>query len=299
MISPLTQTPSATLAAASPGHWFDDVITSLDSMRQDAIDFVPQFLTALILFVIGVFIAWVISRAIRFLMKKGGIDALSERVGFSRILGQVGIKAPLSDVTGKALFWVLIVMFLMSAADSIGLEEISEPLRGLVAFLPRVITALLIAMVGLVVADLARGAIAGGAERVGLDYARALANLAYAFIMLVVLTIAVDRLGVDTTLIRHAVEILLLAIAIAGALALGLGLRPLAQSIVSGVYARDLYPVGSKLQLEGKQAGVVVCVGPVTTHIKTPDGAVIVVPNSTLVSQVVESWPAGDGGERD
>ena len=54
--------------------------------------------------------------------------------------------------------------------------------------------------------------------------------------MVLVLTIAISTLGVDTTLIRHTVEILLLGAAIATALALGLGMRPLAQNIVSGVF---------------------------------------------------------------
>jgi small-conductance mechanosensitive channel len=268
-----------------------DVLTSLDKMRTDAIEFLPKFLTAVILFIIGVAIAWFISRTIKLFMKKGGVDALCERVGVSRILGQAGIKAPLSDVVGKALFWVLILMFLMSAADSLGLDELSQPLRELVAFLPKVITAMIIAMVGLLVGDLARGVVAGGATRVGLDYAKALSNLVYAFILTVVLTIAVGTLGVDTTLIRHAVEIFLLAMAFAGALALGLGMRPLAQSIVSGVYARDLYPVGSKVQLEDNETRTVVSVGPVTTRLEGTDGSTAVVPNSDLVGKVIKAWP--------
>ena len=83
-------------------------------------------------------------------------------------------------------------------------------------------------MAGFVIGDLVRGFVTNGATRVGLDYARALANLVYAFILVLVLTIAISTLGVDTTLIRHTVEILLLGGAIATALALGLGMRPLA-----------------------------------------------------------------------
>ncbi len=286
----------ATPAGADSGdHWLDKVWSSLARMRDDAIEFIPNFLTAIILFAIGIAISLLISRAVRLVMRQGGIDALCDKVGVSRILRQAGIKAPLSQIVCKGLFWVLVLMFLMSAAESLGLPQISEPLRGLVAFLPKVITALIIAMAGLVVSDLVRGLVATGAARLGLDYGPGLAGVLRVFILIVVLTIAVGTLGVDTTLIRHAVEILLLAVAIAGALALGLGMKPLAQNIVSGVYARDLYPAGTEVSLglgeTARPPARVVAVGPITTRLEIEGGGYLVVPNSTLVSEVVSASP--------
>ena len=287
--------------AVAAANWLDDVWKSLDKMRVDAIEFLPKFLSALILFVVGVVIAVLISKFIKTLLGKSGADALCDRMGVTQMFQRANVNAPLSAIVGKALFWILILMFLMSAAESLGLPQISEPLRGLVAFLPKVITALIIAMVGMVISDLARGVVAGGAQRVGLDYANALANLLYAFIMIVVLTIAVGTLGVDTTLIRHTVEIMLLAGALAVALALGLGMRPLAQNIVAGVYARDLYPVGTLVSLpeKGVESAKVTAVGPVATRLQGTDGAQFVVPNSSLVGEIVSAKPASVEGEED
>ena len=183
------------------------------------------------------------------------------------------------------------IMFLSSSAGSLGLPQISEPLNGLVSFLPRVITAIIISVAGFVIGDLVRGFVVNGASRVGLDYAGALANLVYAFILVLVLTIAISTLGVDTTLIRHTVEILLLGAAIATALALGLGMRPLAQNIVSGVYARDLYPVGTIIKFKDNDSlsGKVLSVGPVTTQLENDEGDRLNIPNSSLMSGIVES----------
>ena len=146
-------------------------------------------------------------------------------------------------------------------------------------------------MAGFIIGDLVRGFVINGAKRVGLDYAGALANLVYAFILVLVMTIAIDTLGVDTTLIRHTVEILLLGAAIATALALGLGMRPLAQNIVSGVYARDLYPAGTTIKFKGNKEleGKVISVGPVTTQIETDSNHSVNIPNSSLVAEIVES----------
>ena len=65
-------------AAAAP-NWLDDVRKSLDKMRVDAIEFLPKFLSALILFVVGVVIAVLISKFIKTLLRKSGADAICDR----------------------------------------------------------------------------------------------------------------------------------------------------------------------------------------------------------------------------
>ncbi len=97
--------------------WLDDVWNSLDKMRVDAIEFLPKFLSALILFVVGVVIAVLISKFIKTLLRKSGADALCDRMGVTQMFQRANINAPLSAIVGKALFWVLILMFLMSAAE--------------------------------------------------------------------------------------------------------------------------------------------------------------------------------------
>ena len=68
-------------------------------------------------------------------------------------------------------------------------------------------------------------------------------------------------------------------------------MRPLAQNIVSGVYARDLYPVGTKIKFKGNEEleGKVVSVGPITTQIETALNNSVNIPNSSIVGEIVEA----------
>lgn len=283
-------------SATKSDNWGSELIQQFSNMGNELLAFIPKLLIALILLLVGYVISYIVAKGARFLLEKFG-GLLKENFANNPLLERSGIFArananvPFSIIVSKTLFWILMIMFLSSSAGSLGLPQISEPLNGLVSFLPRVITAIIISVAGFVIGDLVRGFVVNGASRVGLDYAGALANLVYAFILVLVLTIAISTLGVDTTLIRHTVEILLLGAAIATALALGLGMRPLAQNIVSGVYARDLYPVGTIIKFKDNDSlsGKVLSVGPVTTQLENDEGDHLNIPNSSLMSGIVES----------
>ena len=200
--------------ANNSDNWGTELIQQFSNMGNEVLAFIPKLLIALILLLVGFVISHIVAKGARFLIEKfGGLlkenfanNPLLERSGISGIFARANNNVPFSLIVSKTLFWILMIMFLSSSAGSLGLPQISEPLNGLVSFLPRVITAIIISVAGFVIGDLVRGFVINGAGRVGLDYAGALANLVYAFILVLVLTIAISTLGVDTTLIRHTVE---------------------------------------------------------------------------------------------
>jgi small-conductance mechanosensitive channel len=278
-----------TIIAAIP-TWLQPVTDALMEMWKNAAELIPKMLTAIIVFAVGLLISKAVRKAVSTALDKFGIDALCEKIGISDMLQRASIKAPVSQVVGKAVFYILILMFLITATDSLGMPQFSEPLHGLIKFLPKVVTALIIFMVGFLISDLIRGVALTKAQRMGLEYADSLSNLIYGFLFVMVATIAISTLGVDTTLIRHTVEILLICGAVAIALALGLGMRPLAQNIVSGVYARELYKPGMIVSMKDKGIEAeVLSVGPVLTKLTKNNGEIIMIPNVTMVSEIIEA----------
>lgn len=280
----------------------EDLTRSFENMRENAFLFVEKLIPAIIVFAVGLLIAMVFRSASITVMKKIGLDAMCNRIGITGILARANIKAALSEILGKVLFWVLILMFLMSATDSLGMPQFSEPLHGLIGFLPKIFTAALIFMAGFIASDLVRGIILKTGERMALDFAKPLASLVYTFLLVLVGTICISTLGVDTTLIRHTVEITLIAGALAIALALGLGMRPLTQNIIAGVYVRDHFKSGTRVRLKELDIdATVLAVGPVSTRLRsatTPDEDVVL-PNHTMISSVVKATPVDDAGAAD
>ena len=250
----------------------------------------PKLIGALIILVIGWIVAKVIQKIIEVVGKKIGLDTLAEKQGLERMLSSAGLKGGFTVVASKAVYFAILLYFAKTAADYTALPMLKDPVNGIVNLLPKFITATLIAAVGYFVADLVRNLTRKSCERLDLDYGNTLSHLLFAFIMVLVLIIAVGELGVDTKLIHDTVVIILAGIALAIGLALGLGLRPLAHAIVSGVYARDLFKPGATLEMDGRVLKVA-SVGPLNTRLED-NGSFIVISNSSLISEKVQGRDA-------
>lgn len=275
---------------AGGGLW-DQITGALKSAMMDMVngttELIPKLIVGIIIFIIG----YVISRLVRRLVTVGGdkigLNTLADSAGITKALKTAGIRHNFTTTVGTIVFVVLIFYFLKHGAQHTNLAFLRDPLQSIIDFLPRVIEAIIVAMVGYAFADLVKNVVTKSTDRLGLDYGAALANLIFGFILILVLTLAVTALGVDTGLINRTVEITLAALGLAIAIALGLGLNPLARSVVSGVYAREMIKPGNEITLDGVTAKVD-GVGPVMTRLSKADGSFVLIPNKQLVENVVQ-----------
>jgi small-conductance mechanosensitive channel len=248
--------------------------------------FIPNLAAALVLLVVGYALARIAQRVGTAVLQRVGLDRVALRVGVSGVLEQSGIRASAAEVVGHLLFWLLMLMFLVSAAETLGLPNVSETIDAFVLYVPRVIAAAVITVVGVTLASFAHDVVRSGAEGLGVEYARALGKLAYGVLLIVTASLALGQLRVETLLLNRVVEITLMAAGAGLALTLGLGTRDVARHIVAGVYLRDLYRPGMTLVI-GEQSGAVQEVGTVVTRLRTPDGGSLFIPNGQLTETTV------------
>ena len=255
-------------------------------MADSAINAFPSLVIALILLFVGVVASKVIRAVLTGTFKKIKLDEIFAKIGLTEIFSKIGLKAGPSVAIPKLIYWLLLLFFVKIAADAANLTEISNLIDRVMAFLPKVLTSSIILLIGFIVADLIRNAAFNSLDNIGLEYAGSVSRILFGFIFILVLTVAFSQLGIETELLNSSVKIILAGLALAVAIALGLGLKTLAGQVVSGVYAKDLYKVGTELHYDDRPAKVA-GVGPVTTKLIRDDGSFIIVPNSLLITEVV------------
>jgi hypothetical protein len=115
--------------------------------------FLPKLAAALLILVVGYFVAKLISRI---------LDRVLERVGFDRMVERGGLRQALarskydpSDILAKIAFWAVMLFVLQLAAGVFGSNPISELLRGLIAYLPNIFVAILIVVIAAAIAKAA------------------------------------------------------------------------------------------------------------------------------------------------
>src|SRR5260370_3532577 len=126
--------------------------------------FIPRLVGFLVILLVGWLIATLVRKALHLLLRKVGLDRISDRIGLTRFEQRMGVKMDSAGILGKIVFWFILLIFLVPAADALGVPAVSNILSQLVAYIPNVFVAILVLFLGAltatVVADLVRGATA-------------------------------------------------------------------------------------------------------------------------------------------
>lgn len=271
--------------------FFGKIREALIKMAENFAEFIPQLLLAVVLLFLGFVFSKLLAKAVCTLFARLGVDGLLEKSGVTGVLQRAGIKATPGAFIGKLLFWIAMLFVVKMAAQEASIKDISDIVLSIIAFMPNAITAALIMLVGFVVADIIKNAVYGSLNAAGLSYAQTLSKVIFGFIFILVLTVALAKLNIQTELLNATVKIILAALGLALALCLGLGLKGMARSIVSGIYSRDIYKVGTEIEFDGENMKVA-GVGPVTTKLTRADGGFVIVPNERLINEPVRGRSA-------
>ncbi|MCH9696289.1 MAG: mechanosensitive ion channel [Gammaproteobacteria bacterium] len=251
-------------------------------------EFLPNIAGAILLLVVGYLVAKMIALIITKLLAKLGLDKLTERSGIASAVQSTGLQTSASAIFGKIVYWLIFLTFMISAADTLGLPRVSSTIDDFVLYLPKLIGAMLVVIIGLFAAHMVRTAIETAAQGMQLEYGKALASLIYALMVIVIISLAIGQLEIETDLLNQVISIILFAVGAAVALSLGMGTRATASNIIAGLYARDLFPPGDKITV-GEVSGRVMEVSTTNTLLELDDGTMYTLPNSVLVENQVHT----------
>lgn len=268
--------------------WTQSLVNAMSTMWSSVGVFIPRLFGALIVVLLGFVVAKLLDALLSKLLAKLGLDRLMVGAGLTKLLSRVGIQVPVSTLIGKIVYWFVLLVFLVSAAESLGLERVSATLDVFALYLPKVFAAGLVLLAGVLLAQLAAGLLRGAAEGVGLEYANSLGRIAQAMVIIISISVAIGQLEIKTDLLNNVIAIILISVGLAIALAMGLGSRDIAQQIISGIYVRELFEVGQSVRI-GEIEGQIEAIGTVKTVLLTDDGELVSVANRQLLEQTVSS----------
>lgn len=268
--------------------WTQGIVNAMTTVWTPVAGFIPRLFGALVVVLLGFVVAKLLDTLLSKLLAKLGLDRLMGGTGLTKILARVGIQVPVSTLIGKIVYWFVLLIFLVSAAESLGLERVSATLDMLALYLPKVFGAALILLAGVLLAQVANGLVRGAAEGVGLEYAAGLGRIVQGLVIIISISVAISQLEVKTDLLNHVIVIGLITVGLAVALAMGLGSREIAGQILAGIYVRELFQVGQQVRI-GEVEGHIEEIGTVKTVILTDDDELVSLSNRELLEQRVNS----------
>jgi small-conductance mechanosensitive channel len=249
----------------------------------------PKMVAMVAVLVVGYVLARWVGGLIAVVSETIGLQTAAERSGLAKSMHDVGIQRPVPAIVGGIVFWLLMCVFVMAAFNILGLESVSNAMGEVVNYIPRLLVATVVVVVGLLAATFLRGVVATSADRVGLSYAEYLAGGCYWVLSLLTFIAAFNQLGIQFALLEKLILIGSAGLSAGFALAFGLGGRDVMSGILSGYYVRQRLQAGDTVTV-GTLEGTVREVGPVATVIETRQNGLVSrhsVPNAKMLQEAV------------
>lgn len=277
-----------TLDSSSPSQITARLENSLDMIWLTFTEYVPSILGTIILLIVGYFISKIIARLSTKALATVGLDIAGDRIGLHQCLMKVGIKQKPSALFGILIFWLIMLTFIITATETLRLDNITDTIDIFIRYLPNIFGAGLIFVLGLMAAYFLRKFIENTTKNINFKYGQTLATVVYSLVLIVVSILSIEQLQLETQLLRRIIEIFLISVGAALAVSFGFGSKRVASNIVSGYYLREQFKPGVNISFNDVQ-GEVECVGIINTTIKSSAGSKIIIPNSTLAENTISS----------
>lgn len=210
--------------------WTTATTTAVTDSLTRIISYIPNIIGAIVVILIGIIVAWAVKTVVTRLLGYIKIKPVTETLGLERIFKT---KVDLVSLIGELVQWIIVIVFLIPALEILNLTQVNEVLQGVIAYVPNVVAAVFIVMIGTIVADLVAKVISGAVETIGVKTAAALADFARYAVIVTVILAALSQLGIASDLIQRLFTGFVALFAIAGGLAFGLGGQDAAKDLIN------------------------------------------------------------------
>jgi len=218
--------------------WGTAIMSSIAAALALLLSGIPKIIAFLIILIIGWLIAGAIGKAVAALLRAVKFNDLAQRSGLTDFVRNMGVQTDAAGVLATLTKWFVRLIVLITAFDALGLPAVSQVLEQLLLWLPNLVVALVVLVIGGLVAGAMAGLVRGASAEAGLGNPELLATIARGAVWAFAIVIAVNQIGVAATLVNTLFMAVVGALALALGLAFGLGGRETAARIVSDWYER-------------------------------------------------------------
>jgi hypothetical protein len=176
----------------------EKLIQAFTNLGDSVIAAVPKVLVGILLIVGALLVAKLIERGLRYLVAKVRFDSLVGKVGVDRALQRLGIRQELTILIPRLAYFLVLLLLVRTAVDALGLTTISSAIGTFFGYLPNIVAALLLLILGGALGQFAGDTVASSAEASGIEFASALGKLVSGLVVFVSAMMAIAQLKIDT-----------------------------------------------------------------------------------------------------
>ncbi len=232
----------------SLASWQQAIEESFQQFAEQIALYLPQLLSGIAIMLFGWFVAWVLSRLAGRLFQ--GLDRIVARLGRGGDTGSGELfKDSYALIVQRVVFWITILFFITVAANVLGWAVFSRWLDSVVAYVPGLLTGILVIIGGFVLGNLTRSTIMTAAMRAGIAQSAAMARSAQILVIFSAVIIGVEAIGLDVDFLSTLIVVVAGTLFAGASLAFSLGARSMVANLLGAQAARKHCRLGETLSI--------------------------------------------------
>lgn len=218
--------------------WEKILIEPVQKMLEQIATKIPLVVGALLILIVG----WLIARAIRAITTKAlkimRFDIAAGKTGVSNILVKGGIKFTPAELIGILVYWTVMLLVFVMAINALGLDVVTDLFSQILLYLPNVIAAIFVIVLGMFLANFIGRIIHTAAGNAGIAQAKILGDITQYTIIICAGIVALQQLNIAIDFLVTIIMLLIGGVCLAVGIAFGLGCKEIAADFMRRFLSR-------------------------------------------------------------
>ena len=214
-------------------YQIDTFLFSLNQFWQQVAMFFPKLLAVIVILFVGWLVAKVARLAVKRVLKLAKFDQYAGKSGLEAFLKNDDFDVSLSGIISQVVYWLVILLFVITGANALGMTEVALMLNQLANYLPKIIVAIVVLIFGTLLSRFINRLVFAWLHSIKFEGALAISTSAEYLVQIFAIFVALEQLDIGTQLITALFVIMFGAVFLALAIAFGLGGREWAAKIIN------------------------------------------------------------------
>ena len=225
------------------------LIDTFSKLIEQFSTFTSNFISAIVILLIGWIIAKTASIVIKNVLSRVGVDKIGDKIKDIEAIKKFNLDFKLSNIVAWIVYVFIMLFLSVSAADKLGVPAISNMFLMLVNFIPKVIVAGVMTLIGLFLSDLARNFVVALCKSFNIASGKLIGMGIFFFLLFITVILALGQAGINTALLESSFNIIVGGMVLAFSIGYGFASKEILLNILSSFYSKNKFVEGQIIEI--------------------------------------------------
>jgi hypothetical protein len=252
----------------------DTLLATFNDMIRSFMTFFYSLIGAVLILLIGWGVAKMVAAVTKKMLEQIGADKIGDKLNEIDAIKGLKLEIKLSSIISKTLYYFILIFMLRPAADTLGVPAISDIVKLLVEFIPKLISSTLMLSAGIFLADALKNFVVTLCKSFNIAAGKLIGTAIFFFLLVIFVIQSVAQVGINTSLLESSFNLLVGGIVFAFAIGYGFASKEILLNIISSFYSKNRYKEGQIIEIDGIK-GEIIAMDNTTMTLKTGDSKTI------------------------